>query len=92
MIKDIINEDLPADRSVHFAQLFSRNLFKELLEKEKIPFEVKIRHEQEWIVWNERDASKVSVIKEQVEKETRAYMIKQFEEKKKNASNQANQL
>ncbi|MES9900419.1 MAG: hypothetical protein ABW148_15550 [Sedimenticola sp.] len=88
--KEIAKKDLPAGRSVYFYQPFSRHLFKDLLKKEKIPFEAKIRNNDEWIVWNENDASRVEIIEEKVEKETKAYMIKQFEEKKKNASNKAN--
>lgn len=85
--KEIAKRDLPSGRSVHFYQPFSRKLFKELLEKENIPFEVKVRNNEEWIVWKESDRSKVSVIKEKVQKETRTYMKKQFEERMENASN-----
>lgn len=50
LILNIIESDIPAGRSVHYAQPFSRELFKTELARHGVPYESKIRRNEEWIV------------------------------------------
>ncbi len=79
LTKNIITTDLPADRSINYAQPFSRDLFINQLKNKGIPFEVKIRHNINWIVWDKKYISDVNKIKKFVGIKTNEYITKQIQ-------------
>jgi hypothetical protein len=83
----IIRNDIPAERSVHYSQEFSADLFKSELKRNGISFEAKVRRNDEWIVWGEEDTPRVKKIMDFVHEKTLAHFKQKIEQQRKNASN-----
>ena len=83
LIFKIIESDIPVGRSVHYAQPFSRDLFKAELTNHGVAYQTKTRHDQEWIVWEEADTPQVMKIQEFVSNKAIEHTKKRLESEKK---------
>jgi len=84
LIFKIIENDIPVDRSIHYAQPYSRDLFKTELDRSGVPYEAKTRRNKEWIIWKEADTPQVKKIMEFVKTQTIEHSKKQLENQRRN--------
>jgi hypothetical protein len=55
---------------VNFSDSAELALFKRRLTEEAVPFQVRTRHDQEWITWDKKYDARANAIRDQIERES----------------------
>ena len=64
LLREVISNDLPSTNSVYYHSKAQRKEFIEKLKQNNINFVVKNRYNEEWVVWENSQTSKVKELQE----------------------------
>jgi len=89
ILSDVLRNDLPSDRSVHYYVPGAQSLFINELKIHNVPYRVKERFGEPWVVWENGYEDQVNNAKNQTEKYISGEMDNVYERLEELRSNKA---